>query len=109
MIEDYNKALKIGERTFRRDTSRGRYPYLQVLDEIVGQGETSEEPVGLVEVPIENIRGTKTKGRTEAFASDFMPLLAPNSEFATKWAKLYDSAIEEGIREIGRASCRERV
>lgn len=99
MIEDYNKALKIGERTFRRDTSRGRYPYLPALDEIVGQGETSEEPVGLVEVPIENIRGTKTKGRTEAFASNFMPLLAPNSEFATKWAKLYDSAIEEGIRE----------
>lgn len=99
MIDDYIKAEKKGERTFRRDTGRGKYPYLPVLDEIVSQTDVSEEHVGLVEVPIESIRGTKTKGRTEAFASDFMPILDPTSEFAMKWTKLYDSAKVEGIRE----------
>ncbi|MQN00922.1 MAG: BMP family ABC transporter substrate-binding protein [Lachnospiraceae bacterium] len=99
MLDDYNKALKRGEKTFRKDTGRGRYPYLPVLDEIVSQSDVSEEHVGLVEVPIENIRGTKTKGRTQAFSSDFMPILSPDSEFAAKWSKLYDSALEEGIRE----------
>lgn len=99
MIDDYNRALRIGQRTFRRDASRGRYPYLPALEDIVLTQDTSEEPVGLIEVPIENIKGTKTKGRTEAFASDFMPLLSAGSEFATKWSKLYDSAVEEGIRE----------
>lgn len=99
MIDDYNRAERRGEKTFRRDTGRGRYPYLPVLDEIVKQTDVSEEHVGLVEVPIENIRGTKTKGRTEAFSSDFMPLLEPDSEFAVKWSNLYDSAVTEGIRE----------
>ena len=36
MIDDYNRAERRGEKTFRRDTGRGRYPYLPVLDEIVG-------------------------------------------------------------------------
>ena len=98
MIDDYNRAERRGEKTFRRDTGRGRYPYLPVLDEIVKQSDVSEEHVGLVEIPIENIRGTKTKGRTEAFSSDFMPLLEPDSEFAVKWSNLYDSAVTEGIR-----------
>ena len=45
MIDDYIKAEKKGERTFRRDTGRGKYPYLPVLDEIVSQTDVSEEVV----------------------------------------------------------------
>ncbi len=96
MIEDYIRARKIGQRTYRKDLLSGRA--LPALDEIlpeIGQ----EMNLGLVEIPISTIVGTKTRGRQNAFASDFMPLLDPDSEFAVKWSSLYNSAIDEGIRE----------
>ena len=43
--------------------------------------------------------GTATRGRTSAFARGFLPLLEPGTEFSSKWANLYVSALEEGIRE----------
>ena len=43
--------------------------------------------------------GTKTKGRTEAFAGNFMPLLGEKTEFGAKWARVYDYQIEEGIHD----------
>lgn len=103
MIDDYTAAKRIGERTFRRAASHGDYPYLPVLDDIINQADVSEEHVGLIEIPIDEIVGTKTKGRTQAFARDFMPILSENSEFAMKWSKLYDSANEEGIRDAIKA------
>lgn len=99
MIDDYLRAKRLGDRCFRRDTVRGVYPYLPVLDEIVSPADVSEEHVGLIEIPTDKIVGTKTKGRTESFARNFMPILDPGSEFAAKWGQLYDSAVTEGIRE----------
>ncbi|MBQ5430603.1 MAG: BMP family ABC transporter substrate-binding protein [Lachnospiraceae bacterium] len=99
MIDDYLRAKRLGDRCFRKDTARGVYPYLPALDEIVSLQDVSEEHVGLIEIPTDKIVGTKTKGRTESFARNFMPILAQNSEFATKWIRLYDSAVTEGIRE----------
>ena len=52
-----------------------------------------------MEVPLELLVGTKTAGRTAAFASNFMPLLEPDTEFATKWISLCQAHVEEGIRD----------
>ena len=41
--------------------------------------------------------GTKTAGRHTAFASNFMPLLDDDTEFAVKWSNLCDAHLEEGI------------
>lgn len=102
--ELYEKVHKAGVRNFRIKTSQGKYPYLQVLDEILSYTEVvSEVTLGLVEIPIDQIVGTKTAGRTNAFASNFMPLLPIDSEFATKWCNLYEAHIEEGIREPVKA------
>lgn len=46
---------------------------------------SSEVNLGLVDIPLDQIAGTKTAGRTNAFASNFMPLLPRDSEFAVKW------------------------
>ena len=43
--------------------------------------------------------GTKTVGRSNAFAGNYMPILGPETEFARKWAILSTSHVEEGIRE----------
>ena len=100
MVEDYNKARRLGLKEFHSATSQGRYPYLPVLDEMVeGDGPLAEYPVGLIEIPMSMLAGTKTVGRREAFADNFMPLLESHSEFAFKWSNLYDSQINEGIRD----------
>ena len=97
---EYAKACKMAQKIYRQDMAERRYPYLKVLDEILPFVKTAgERDLGLIEIPIERIVGTKTAGRTKAFASNFMPLLSESSEFASKWITLYNSHIEEGIRE----------
>lgn len=97
---EYMKARKKAQRTYHMQLLRGAYPYLQALDDIVSFAEISSEvDLGLVEIPLEAVAGTKTAGRKQAFASNFMPLLDDNSEFARKWIALYNAHIEEGIRD----------
>ncbi len=99
-IEDYRSALKLGQKEYRTCLSRGEYPYLQVLDEILDRLEVQDEvDLGLVDIPVEQIAGTKTAGRQAAFARNFMPLLSEDTEFAGKWNSLCGAHLEEGIRE----------
>ena len=99
MLEDYKSALRAGQRAYRACVARGQSPYLAVLDDIlVNVNIVAHEPLGLVEIPAESIVGTKTSGRHTAFASNFMPLLEPDTEFAAKWSNLCEAHLEEGIR-----------
>ncbi len=99
-FSDYTAAFKQGKRSYMTALSRGEYPYLPVLDDILSYTEiVATIPLGLMNIPLSKIVGTKTQGRTNAFANDFMPLLSEKSEFASKWAHLYDSQIDEGIRD----------
>ena len=103
-IEDYLKAQKAGKREYQLRMLRGQQPTLEVLDDILPQrGSYSEVPLGLVQIPMDQIVGTKTGGRSSAFASNFMPILKDNTEFARKWVALSDSHLEEGIREPVKA------
>ena len=97
---DYEKARREGERAYRRAVASGQYPYLPALDSM-GQDieRMAVRPLGVKEIPLNMIAGTRTVGRQNAFACNFMPLTEPGSEFALKWSSLYDSAMEEGIRE----------
>lgn len=100
MIKDYVLAKKIGQKEYKAAVSKGKSPYLPVLDNILKHVETTNERrVGLFEIPLEYIVGTKTHERTESFSLNFMPILEENTEFAYKWSALYDSQLEEGIRD----------
>lgn len=100
MVEDYIKARHLGESQYRKDVNSGRFPYLTALDDIVPQTQiTAENRIGVLEIPISAIAGTKTRGRQEAFATNFMPILNSETEFGIKWSQLYDAAVEEGIRD----------
>lgn len=97
---EYIKARKLAKKAYKKDIEEGKYPYLKVLDEFLPFVKVvGEADLGLVEIPIKLIAGTKTAGRTKAFADNFMPLLDESTEFADKWSSLYRSHIEEGIRE----------
>ncbi|MCM1043921.1 MAG: BMP family ABC transporter substrate-binding protein [Candidatus Gastranaerophilales bacterium] len=99
-ISDYSTALKQGRRSYQSALTKGEYPYLPVLDDILSYTEvTTPVNLGLIDIPLSRIVGTKTAGRTNAFANNFMPLLPENSEFAYKWASLYDHQIDDGIRD----------
>ncbi len=98
--EIYDKVYRLALKDFRNRTLKGMYPYLQVLDDILSYTTiASKADLGLVDIPLDQIAGTKTAGRTNAFASNFMPLLTRDSEFAVKWCRLYEAHLEEGIRE----------
>lgn len=100
MIDDYSNARRQGMREYRRDLAAGRSPYPPVLDDILKNVEVlAEVPVGLKEIPLRYVIGTRTAGRTTAFSSGFMPILQEKTEFASKWGSLYDSQLEEGIRD----------
>ncbi len=99
-IEEYKKALKRGERDRRRAASEGRHPYLTDLDSLVDEGLCAgREKAGLVDIPLDMVVGTVTRGRQVAFSRTFMPLLEAGSEFATKWSNLYDIQVSEGYRD----------
>ena len=98
--EDYIKAYKAGKRDYQARMMRGEIPTLKVLDDVLpSRGRYSEVPLGLVQIPIEQIVGTKTSGRSSAFSGNFMPILRENTEFAYKWSVLSESHLKEGIRD----------
>ena len=97
---EYDKAYKLGQKEYNAQVSKGQYPYLPVLDDILSNIEIETRTnLGLVDIPLDLIVGTSTQGRTTAFARNFMPLLKPSTEFAYKWSGLIDSIIEDGQRD----------
>lgn len=100
MVEEYDIARKLGEKEFRARVSQGRYPYLPALDSIIRDvNKLPIEDVGTVEIPLDDVIGTKTEGRQNSFAANFMPIIGENSEFASKWGGVYNYQIEEGIQD----------
>ena len=100
-FDEYLRALKAGQREYKELVGAKKDPYPEVLDELLGEDSTdSTQNVGLVEIPIDRIVGTKSAGRISAFTRGFMPLLDEDSEFASKWVALCLAHLsDEGIRE----------
>ena len=96
----YKDALKLAQKEVRACEQQGKPTSLPVLDDIVSSSAISKgTDLGIVHVPAEFIIGTKTRGRVNAFAPNFMPILDEETEFADKWKRLCDAHLNEGIRE----------
>ena len=100
-LEQYNKALKAGQRYYKDAIGTGSSPYLPVLDEIVDESRVAARmELGVINIPLSLVAGTKSAGRTTALAGNFMPLLPPDSEFAAKWTLLCNAHLsDEGISD----------
>ncbi len=99
-IADYEKAYKLGKKDYQTRLMKGQQPTLRVLEEILPcNHHYAEIPLGMVQIPIERIVGTRTGGRSNAFSGNFMPILRDNTEFAVKWTSLSTSHTEEGIHD----------
>jgi len=100
-FDEYERALRAGQREYKERISAGLEPYPKVLDQILPDlsGETTQR-VGLLEIPADRIVGTYTGGRIWAFTAGFLPLLDDSSEFAQKWVNLCVAHLsDEGIRD----------
>lgn len=103
-VEDYRKALKMGKKDYQARMLRGKKPTLEVLDSILPPNDTLQQvSLGLVQIPIDQIVGTRYEGRSNAFAGNFMPILEEGTEFATKWSNLSTAHEEEGIHDSIKA------
>lgn len=99
-FQEYDKANRMAIKDYRQKLGRGEYPYLPVLDFITRYtGVKREVYLGLMDIPLDLVVGTSTQGRSNAFASNFMPLLDGESEFAMKWDALCDWHLNEGIHD----------
>ena len=100
VFDEYEKAMHLGQKEFSACQSKGLHPYLICMEDVMAPYETeSKVKLGLQEIPLAQVVGTFAEGRSNAFARNFMPLLEPESEFARKWMSLYDSMLEEGMRD----------
>ena len=100
-VDEYDLALRAGQKEAKELTAAGKNPNPAVLDEILPEGtpDTAQE-VGLLDIPAHRIVGVKSAGRITAFTASFKPLLDRNSEFAFKWIALCDAHLgDTGIRD----------
>ena len=96
----YKEAVKLGQKEVRSRLAKNENPYLPALDEIIPpERALTGIRLGVLQIPVWFIVGTKTSGRLNAFAANFLPILDEGTEFADKWEALYRSHISEGIRE----------
>lgn len=97
---DYVRASKIGKKDYQSKVLKGQLPTLEVLDDILhSTRDYHEVSLGLVNIPLNQIVGTKTSGRSNSFSSNFMPILDVHTEFASKWIALSKYQEEEGIAD----------
>ena len=99
--EEYAAALRRGHKEYKELLAAGKPPHPAVLDQILdSQPSTVSQAVGLVEIPIERIVGTRSAGRITTFSASFLPLAKPSSEFADKWINLCAAHLSDtGIRD----------
>ena len=98
--EEYQQALKAGQREYKALVAEGKDPYPAVLENLPEyRGDENTQQVGTMEIPIDRIVGVKSAGRVTAFSAGFMPLLPPETEFANKWSNLCVAHLESGIRD----------
>ena len=75
-LEEYEKARKLGLKEYRGDSVKGRYPYVQVLDEILSFTDiVAEQDIGLLYIPIDLIIGTKDKRKNKCFFKKLLSIV----------------------------------
>ena len=69
----YKDALKLGQKEYRARLAKKEDPYLPVLDNIVPPEKGLQTiHLGITQIPVFFILGTKTAGRTNAFAANLL-------------------------------------
>ena len=69
-LYDYIGALRQGRKQYQEAVSKGQYPYLPVLDDILSNTDiVSEVNLGIIDIPLDRVVGTKTGFCQQFYAS----------------------------------------
>ena len=86
----YRKAHNNGKRSVRKRVRQGANPYLLSLDSFLNDDMIADRvSLGVMDIPTEAIVGVSTPDKRELYSHDFLPLSHPDTDFSTKWCKLY--------------------
>lgn len=86
----YRKANNAGKKEVKRLTKQETNPYLKVLSEFLEEDRIAEKvSLGIMNIPTDKIVGVVKAEARELYTADFMPLPAPDGDFASRWCKLY--------------------
>ena len=97
-LQQYQTALKQGQREYKNCVHRGWYPYIQALSK-QETGKLSQVSLGTMEIPIYLVVGSTEDQRCNSFSPSFYPLLGTDTEFALKWINLCAAQLDEGIHD----------
>lgn len=101
---DYAHARKEGLKGYSFAVQNGNDPLLPVLDRrLTNLNQMPRIELGVQTIRLKEVVGTETASRAFAFAWNFMPILNPSTEFASKWSNLCASVKENGVRESVKA------
>ena len=96
----YIKARQKGLKAYAQAIHDNQDPYLPVLEERVPNlNSLNRVSLNIISIPLERVVGSVSRGRSFAFANNFMPILEVNSEFCAKWTSLYASVESQGLRD----------
>lgn len=91
----YAYANKLARKYVKKALSENKDPYVIALDDIVDTTGLNTVSLGIIDIPIYLIVGTKTSARKTSFAGNFMPLLGVDNEFCYKWSRLCEYHLSE--------------
>ena len=94
----YQAALKQGQKEYKNCVHRGRYPYIQSLQQI-RQKPLAQISLGAMEIPLYLVVGSTQDNRCNSFSPGFYPLLESGTEFSQKWISLCSAQLTEGIHD----------
>ena len=93
-----SRSPKTRKKEYKSRVSKGQFPYLPVLDEILKNEEIqTEQNLGLVHLPLEFVVEQAQWG--ERFLQRTLCPSRENTEFCMKWTSLSDAQVNEGIRD----------
>jgi len=100
IISQYASAKRQALKNYTKNVSKGQSGYLPFLEGLLKNIDiVSEVDLGLVEIPLRQIKGTYTYARSLSFAENFIPLMKEGAEFAQKWMTLCNVHMDEGTRD----------
>ena len=99
-LDHYSRFRREGLRVYSAALQNHIDPYLPVLeDRVPNLSQLSRLSLGVQSIPIEQVVGSVSQGRSYAFAGNCMSLLESGSEFAAKWEQLYESVEAKGVTQ----------
>ena len=88
--EQYQKAYALGMKNLQDKKKQRLAVCPAALNTLLDEKMVSYRmDLGVMDIPTEKIVGVATPDKQELYSYDFLPLSNPDTDFSTKWCKLY--------------------